>query len=179
MRRLNVLVLLGRMRQDWPQPLAYFLADGQLIIETVANVHEAAVSLVAERQREGRIVRGLLVDPAVLAKRDVESLGVVLRRMAVPILLLPVGDVSAEQAREREAVGYGALCWKDAAAALPSLLTEKIKSEPDNCAHVNGSTSAAHESAVKTVTVHVPIRYDKLEPERLVSDAELQALLGI
>ncbi|MCL2645810.1 MAG: hypothetical protein FWD61_02265 [Phycisphaerales bacterium] len=167
----NVLVLLGRMRRDWPQPLANLLAkgesgEGELVIEAVASMHEAAVSLV--RERRGQTVRGLLIDPAVLTKRDVASLGLVSRRVAM-MLLLPVGDVPVEKTREREAMGCGALCWGEAAGVLRSL----VGSGADNHVCANEGTFAA-----KTLTNQASTRYDEVGSERLVSDEELHMLLG-
>ena len=165
----KVLVLLGRLRQEWPSQLNEFT------LESVTSVHEAAALLVQERHKQ------LLVDPAVLTKRDVEFLGIVARRCGriSPILLLPVGEVPIEKTREWEAIGHGALCWKDAAAALLSPPTEKIEPKADNHTHINGNTFAVNGNAEKTVTKQVSNRYDEVEAERLVSDEELQALLGI
>jgi len=159
----NVFVLFGRMWQDWPQPLADLLVNGRLTIEAAASVHEVAALLVQQP------IRGLLVDPATLAKRDVETLGLVAKRVGIKMLLLPVGDVPMEQERASQAVGCGAMCWEDAARMLSSLMEPK----PDNHNYVNESAFTA-----KTVTPQPSTRYDEPESECLVSDEELQVLLG-
>jgi len=155
-----VFVLLGRPRQNWPQPLPYWLTEG-LILEPVTSVHEAAVAIIEKN------IHTLLVDPAVLTKRDVELLALLLRRTAIKILILPPTDVPVEQARAQELITHGALSWQDAATAF----LEK----PDNPPYTNRSTPTDK----KVVTVPVLTRYDETESERLVSDAELHALLGI
>jgi len=176
-----MLVLLGRLRRDWPQPLADLLTRrerGQLTIEAVASVHEVAVSLVQKQT-----VRGLLVDPAVLTKRDVESLALISRRMGVKMLLLPVSDVPVEQERAHEAISHGALCWEDAAVLLSlpdnhAPINGNIQSPPTPSARAVGLSIFGNAPAAKTVTINTSTRYDEMRSDPLVTDEELQALLG-
>jgi len=159
----SVFVLLGHPRQNWPQPLTYWLSDGQLILDPVASVHEAAVAIVEKN------IHTLLVDPAILTRRDVELLALLLRRTAIKILILPPADVPVEQTRAQELATHGALSWQDAATAFPTLLEK-----PDNPANTNGTTPTTK----KVVTIPIPTCYDETESERLVSAAELHTLLG-
>jgi hypothetical protein len=201
-----VFVVLGPGRALWPEPLQGLVERGQIRMEAAGSVHEAA-----GRVAGGAEVRGVLIDPAVLTKRDVAALGVMGRFVAsrqISMVMLPLTADASPRARDLA----GAMRWEEGAGVLEALamrgaaagrveeaMTDKQVQEAyediggtpmpramaDN--GLNGSGTMDEDiggtpmprAGENSVTGDVAARYDDFGNQPLVSEEEMQALLGM
>src|ERR1039458_2860162 len=94
----NIFVLLGPMRERWPEPLGGLVADSWIHIEATRSVHEVAARLCGGDSRGGE-VRGLLIDPAVLTRQDVAAIKLMSRYVRLPVMMLPMTQAASPLAK--------------------------------------------------------------------------------
>ena len=165
----NIFVLLGPMRERWPEPLGALVADSWVHIEAIRSVHEIAARLRGGDSRRGE-VRGLLIDPAVLMKRDVAALRMMMRYVQLPMFLLPMTQGASPVAKE-----VGAMAWEVASGTIEALAVREDREEDEAD---NEMGAKARGPAGNPMSEEVMARYDEFGGGPIVSEAEIQALLG-
>jgi hypothetical protein len=182
-KQIGVFLVLGPARAEWPEPLGELVRGEQAVVAAVGGMHEIAARVAGGNS----LVRGVMLDPLVLMRRDLEAVRTLARYVQVPLVMLPLLEGSSVCAREAPA--WGVLMWEEAAPALATLLSvgrepglaEDLRREAEQLSAEmtdNPDGASAGVAGENHVTSQAANRYDELGMQPLVSPQELAALLG-
>ena len=189
------LLAIG-LRDRWPEPLHSLVARGELQIELVASVHEAAARGVAERPA----CAGILSDSEMLTRAEMKMVSVLKRHLNLPMWVLPgVRKRSGYQ----ETLAMGALPLEEGMEIRTFLLQthtqvtgkgnsgilpeNKVSGAPAGGAAGREGTAARADNqpdptvgnkAEIPVTAGLATRYDEPGTHVSLSEREVRALLG-
>ncbi|GEM_PF-3662235 len=180
-RRKHVLGVAVR-GDAWPESLSQGAACGDLALECCLGSY-AAAARVAELGRPS--VAGLLLDVSSCTQHDVLAISL-FARMGLTVWII---GIESRPARGTDALQRGALPWSTHAVPLPAMPREPSHQTPEVVAN-EPRTAPAHprnepdvmdqviREDVNIETADASHRYDELQDQSVLSDAEMRALLG-
>lgn len=177
-----VLSLSGA--QTLPAPLDAWVRQGLLRVVHVSTIHAAAAAVKTEDR--AAIV---LVNPNEISSTTAATMPALVKRSPVPVVLLPAGETPRNSAKLR---ACGAISWQEAGPVLAAILvdTSAIQNVSETAAEAASDTSLTittdnselANAAVpdeNAVTSLIAARYDELDHRPVLSEEEMQALLGM